>query len=106
MVQQVIQDMGLALQVIMNKKAVMVLPSGITKATGLKAALIELGLMAEQVAGIGDAENDFDLLRSCGLGVAVANALPSVKDMADRVMSQPRGAGVAELIDWILDELT
>ncbi|NEQ50770.1 MAG: HAD family phosphatase [Leptolyngbya sp. SIO3F4] len=103
-VQQTIQDMGLASQVIMNKKAVMVLPTGINKATGLTAALKELDLTSDQVAGIGDAENDFDLLSHCGLGVAVANALPTVKDMADRVTTQPRGAGVQELIDWILND--
>lgn len=103
-VQQTIRDMDIAAQVIMNKRSVMVLPSGITKATGLKVALTELALTADQVVGIGDAENDFDLLKNCGLGVAVANALPAVKDMADRVTTQPRGAGVAELIDWILND--
>lgn len=103
-VQQTIQDMGLASQVIMNKKAVMVLPSGVNKATGLTAALAELDITSGDVAGIGDAENDFDLLKHCGLGVAVANALPAVKDMADRVTSQSRGAGVQELIDWILND--
>ncbi|MEM1255433.1 MAG: HAD family hydrolase [Cyanobacteria bacterium P01_H01_bin.21] len=103
-VQQTIQAMGLEARVIMNKRAVMVLPAGVTKATGLSAALADLGLTPETVAGIGDAENDFDLIKSCGLGVAVANALPAVKDMADRVTTQPRGAGVEELIDWILTD--
>ena len=103
-VQQTIKNMDLNAQVIMNKQAVMVLPSGITKATGLSTALTELGLTADNVAGIGDAENDFDLLKSCGLGVAVANALPAIKDMADRVTTQSRGAGVEELIDWILTD--
>lgn len=102
-VQQTIQSMGLASRVIMNKRAVMVLPANVTKATGLKVALTELGLTADRVVGIGDAENDFDLLKSCGLGVAVANALPAVKDMADRVTTQARGAGVEELVDWILN---
>ena len=103
-VQQTIQAMGFEARVIMNKRAVMVLPAGITKATGLSAALADLGLTPETVAGIGDAENDFDLIKSCGLGVAVANALPAVKDMADRVTTQPRGVGVEELIDWILTD--
>ncbi len=103
-VQQTIEDMGLAAQVIMNKRSVMVLPTGVTKATGLNVALADLGLNSEHVAGIGDAENDFDLLTNCGLGVAVANALPAVKAMADRITTQPRGAGVAELIDWILND--
>ncbi|MGD1949342.1 MAG: HAD family hydrolase [Leptolyngbyaceae cyanobacterium] len=103
-VQQTLQTMGLEARVTMNKQAVMVLPAGITKATGLRAALAELGLTPETVAGIGDAENDFGLLKNCGLGVAVANALPAVRDMADRVTTQPRGAGVEELIDWILTD--
>ena len=103
-VQQTIQNMALSAQVIMNKRAVMVLPSGVTKATGLGAALSKLGLTANNVAGIGDAENDFDLLKSSGLGVAVANALPTLKEVADRVTTQPRGAGVEELINWILTE--
>ncbi len=102
-VQETIEELGLKARIIMNKKAVMVLPAGITKATGLEVALTKLNLRSENVAGIGDAENDFDLLRSCGLGVAVANALPTVKEMADCVVKQPRGEGVTELIEKILD---
>jgi hydroxymethylpyrimidine pyrophosphatase-like HAD family hydrolase len=42
----------------------------------------------------------------CGLAVAVANALPAVKEMADIVTSQARGAGVSELIErWERGEL-
>jgi len=51
-------NLGLDLQVIFNKGAVMVLPSGINKASGLKAALNELSLSFHNVVGIGDAEND------------------------------------------------
>ena len=52
--------------------------------------------------GIGDAENDWPLLEHCGLGVAVENALDSLKVQADRVMTRPRGAGVQELIELIV----
>ncbi len=103
-VQQTIERMGLEAQVILNKRAVMVLPTGVNKATGLQVALAQLNLAAEQVVGIGDADNDFDLLHCCGLGVAVENALPELKAIADRVTTQPRGAGVQELIDWILSD--
>ena len=51
-----------------------------------------------QTIGVGDAENDQAFLRMCGLAVAVDNALPAVKDMADIVTSGARGAGVTELI--------
>jgi hypothetical protein len=98
----VIRDLGLELQVIFNKGAVMVLPSGVNKATGLAAALVELGLSPHNAAGIGDAENDHALLMACECGVAVANALPALKDKADLVMTHNHGEGVAELIDKLV----
>lgn len=103
-VKQTIQQLGLAATVILNKKAVMVLPEGVNKASGLAAALAELGLDAAQVVGIGDAENDRSLLAISSLGVAVGNALPELKALADRVTVGERGAGVQELIAWLLDE--
>jgi hydroxymethylpyrimidine pyrophosphatase-like HAD family hydrolase len=103
-VQQTLRAMNLEAQVIFNKRAVMVLPAGINKATGLKTALASLGLVASEVVGIGDAENDQDLLLGCGFGVAVDNALPELKAISHRVTTQPRGAGVAELVDWILSD--
>ena len=97
-----IHDYGLELQVIFNKGAVMILPSGVNKATGLIAALAELGLSPHNAVGVGDAENDHAFLRICECSAAVANALPAVKDTADIVMKKDHGAGVAELIDRIL----
>jgi hypothetical protein len=98
----VIRDRGLELQVIFNKEAVMVLPSGVNKATGLSAALDELALDPHDVVGVGDAENDHAFLSRCGCAVAVANALQSVKDDADLVTVGARGAGVTELIDRLI----
>jgi hypothetical protein len=97
-----IRDLGLELQVIFNKGAVMVLPTGVNKATGLSAALSELGLSLHNAVGIGDAENDHALLLACECGVAVANALPALKDKADLVMTRDHGDGVAELIDQLV----
>jgi hydroxymethylpyrimidine pyrophosphatase-like HAD family hydrolase len=100
---QAIRELGLELQIIFNKGAVMVLPSGVNKASGLTAALQRLHLSRSNVVGIGDAENDLDFLRGCGCAVAVANALRSVKEDADIVTSGARGAGVAELIHRLID---
>jgi hydroxymethylpyrimidine pyrophosphatase-like HAD family hydrolase len=93
-----IHELGLELQVIFNKGAVMVLPSGVNKATGLAAALKELGLSPHNVVGVGDAENDHAFLRLCGCSVAVANALLALKQAVDWVTSGDHGAGVRELI--------
>jgi HAD superfamily hydrolase (TIGR01484 family) len=97
-----IRDLGLELQVIFNKGAVMVLPAGVNKASGLAAALDVLGLSVRSVVGVGDAENDHAFLKTCERSAAVANALPAVKETADIVTPSPRGAGVVELIDALL----
>ncbi len=105
-VQHLLNELQLDFQVILNKRAVMVLPSGMDKATGLKTALAALKVPAHEVAAIGDAENDIPLLQSCGLGVAVANALPEVQAIADYTTQGERGAGVQELIRHLLAEAT
>ena len=97
-----IKRLGLELQVIFKKGSVMVLPTGVNKATGLGALLKEAGVRAEEVVGVGDAENDHAFLECCGVGVAVANALPMLKERANFVTKGACGDGVAELIDMIL----
>jgi hydroxymethylpyrimidine pyrophosphatase-like HAD family hydrolase len=97
-----VEELGLELQVIRNKGAVMVLPANVDKETGLEAALAELGLAVEQAVAVGDAENDEPMLASAGMGVAVANALPSVKLGADLVTVGAAGAGVAEVVARLL----
>lgn len=99
---QAIRRMGLELQVIFNKGAVMVLPSGVNKATGLRRALDALQISPHNTVGIGDAENDHAFLESCECAVAVGNALDSIKARVDLVTQADHGAGVVELIDRII----
>ena len=99
---ETIRDCGLELQVIFNKGAVMVLPAGVNKASGLRAALAELNLSPHNAVGVGDAENDHAFLNICECSVAVANALPAVKAKADIVTFADHGAGVTELVDEML----
>jgi hydroxymethylpyrimidine pyrophosphatase-like HAD family hydrolase len=89
-------------EVILNKGAVMVLPRDVDKGSGLRAALEELKLPASAIVGVGDAENDQSLLRAVGYGVAVANALPLLKEQADWVTPSGHGCGVRELIERML----
>jgi len=97
-----IRDLGLELQVIFNKDAVMVLPSGVNKATGLQAVLDDLGMLPTEVVGIGDAENDHAFLELCGCSVAVANAVPRIKDRVDMITHGSNGVGVRELIEKLI----
>jgi hydroxymethylpyrimidine pyrophosphatase-like HAD family hydrolase len=104
LVLELIRELGLEWQLTFNKGAVMCLPPGVNKASGLAAALAELGLSPLNVVAIGDAENDHAFLTACGCAVAVANALEAVKADADIVTRGARGAGVCELIErWLAD---
>ena len=97
-----IHEMELDLQIIFNKHSVMVLPANVNKATGLNTALDALHETAEATVAVGDAENDLVMLGMAGCGVAVGNALASVKQRADLVTEGRAGAGVRELIDQML----
>jgi phosphoglycolate phosphatase (TIGR01487 family) len=101
-VRQTIAEMGLDLEIIFNRDSLMVLPSGLNKGTGFKLALEELQVPAASVVGIGDAENDAAFLEMCGFSVAVANAIPSIREAADMVTGQDHGAGVVEVIHKVL----
>jgi len=99
---EVVRELGLEWQVIFNKGAVMLLPSGVNKQTGLACALAELHLSMRNTVAVGDAENDHAMLAASECGVAVANALDSLKDRADLVVRAARSEGVEELIERIL----
>lgn len=99
---EAIKELGLELQVIFNKGAVMVLPQGLNKATGLRAALGRMGLSPHNVVGVGDAENDHAFLSLCECSVAVGNALPMLRQTATIVTSGERGDGVVEVVERLL----
>jgi len=99
---EVIQTMALEYRIIFNKGAVMILPPNINKASGLEAALQLYGISPGETVAVGDAENDHAMLDMCRYPVAVANALPALKERAKYVTQAERGEGVAELIAQIL----
>ena len=99
---QAIQEMGLELQIIFNKDAVMVLPAGVNKASGMDHALRKLGLSPHEAIGIGDAQNDHSFLERCECAVAVANAVPAIRKLAAFTTAGEAGQGVAEVIDELI----
>lgn len=100
--EEVVKQLGLDLHVILNAGAVMLLPRGIDKRSGLAKALGELGLSLRNAVAVGDAENDQAMLAASECAVAVANAVPALKDRADLVTRAAAGRGVEELIDRLL----
>ena len=99
---ETIRDLGLELQIVFNGGAVMVLPSGVNKGSGLEAALREIGLSTHEVVGVGNAENDHSFLEICECSVAVDNAVAALKAKVDFCTRGSDGSGVAELIEELI----
>lgn len=102
-VRAVLDSLGLDYRISANKRERMALPAGIDKGSGLRAAIDELALRFEDLAGVGDAENDLPFLGRCGRSLAVANALPGVKQAVDEILADERGQGVAGWIRHALE---
>lgn len=101
-----IREAGVERTLVFNKGSLMLLPGGITKGTGLLAALAAMELSPHNVVAVGDAENDHAFLSLAECAVAVADAIPALKERADYVTRAPNGRGVIELIEeHVLDDL-
>lgn len=81
-----------------------IMAPGVHKGVGLATLARHYGFTCENILAVGDAENDLGLLESAGIGVAVANADPKVKAVADFVTERTNNEGaVAEAIErWVL----
>ena len=94
----VLRQLELPLILAFNRGRLMVLPQAVAKSTGLRQALGALRLSIHNTIGIGDAENDHDLLDACEVGVAVAWGSRALRGVADEVID---GAGPVAVGDYI-----
>jgi len=61
-----------------------------------------LGISTSEIIGIGDGYNDFPLLLACGLKIAMGNAVPELKEIADYIAPTVQEDGVAHVIETFL----
>ncbi len=102
-----IREAGVERSLVFNKGSLMLLPGGVTKGTGLLAALAAMELSPHNVVAIGDAENDHAFLALAECAVAVADAIPALQERADHVTRAPNGAGVSEFLEThLLNDLS
>src|SRR3989442_483187 len=94
-----IRQTGVERTLVFNKGALMLVPGGVTKGTGLEAALTVLALSPHNMVGVGDAENDHAFLAMSEGAVAVANGIPALRERADYVRRGPGSRGVIEVIE-------
>lgn len=98
-----IRTTELPLCLLFNRGRVMILPQSVSKATGLEAALEILRLSPHGAVGIGDAENDHELLRVCEVGVAAGWGSESLRLAADHVIAGEGPAALAPFIRGLVD---
>jgi hydroxymethylpyrimidine pyrophosphatase-like HAD family hydrolase len=102
-----IRETGLERTLVFNRASLMLLPGGVTKGSGLEAALTAMELSPHNTVGIGDAENDHAFLALCEFAVAVADAVPALRKRADYLTWAPGARGVVEFIEeHVLKDLT
>jgi hydroxymethylpyrimidine pyrophosphatase-like HAD family hydrolase len=76
-----------------------VLPLGASKGASVAWLLQRLGVSPGRCMALGDGENDVEMLRLAGLGVAVGNAGPAARAAADVVVGSNDEDGVAQAIE-------
>lgn len=100
-----IRRLELPLAITFNRGRMMLLPASISKAGGLRELLDTLGVSVHNAVGIGDAENDHELLTCCEHGVAVSWGSSRLKEAAGHVIEGTGPEAVAEYIDRISTEI-
>jgi len=80
-------------------------PAGVTKWSAVERLAREWEIPQSAICAVGDDVNDIPMIRAAGLGVAMGNALPPVKDAADRIAPSQSQDGLAEVVRWLLEDV-
>ena len=88
--------------VLVGKDWLEIMPKGVSKASGLKKIVEKVGCSMDEVMAFGDAQNDLDMIREAGIGVAMGNAMADVKRAADYVCGTNNDNGIGETINRVL----
>lgn len=88
-----------------HQTAVDVLPKGVNKLTGCQRVLADVGMDAKHAYAFGDGLNDMEMLQGLGTGIAMGNAHPNLKAVADRVAEAIHHDGLAKMVKQIQSEL-
>ena len=85
-----------------QKYLIEVLTKGVNKAFGLEKLAKELNIQSSEIAAIGDAANDIEMLKYAGLAIAMGNASEEVKAVSDIVTDTNENNGVIKAIDQLI----
>lgn len=74
----------------------------VNKWNAIEFLLKELNIKPEEVIAIGDNANDKEMIEKAGVGVAMGNSAPYIKEVADLIVSDNNSSGVAEALDMLV----
>ena len=83
-----------------NKISLTITHASATKQHGIVEVAKRLGIETSEMIGVGDGYNDFPLLMACGLKIAMGNAVPELKEIADYIAPTVEDDGVA----WVIEK--
>ncbi|TDR30510.1 Cof-type HAD-IIB family hydrolase [Hydromonas duriensis] len=87
-----------------HQTALDILPKGVNKLTGCQKVLNDLGFGMAQAYAFGDGLNDIEMLQGVGTGIAMGNAHPRLKEVADRVTDAIHLDGIANMLKVLQEE--
>lgn len=82
-----------------DDRSVDIMPKACNKGNGLARLAQDYGIRLDEIMVIGDSFNDIEMVTMAGIGVAVANGVQELKDVADYVCTRKQAAGVVEAIE-------
>jgi len=90
---------GFDVEVYDSKFAIHITDPSVNKGSSVIKVAADIGVNPRGILAVGDSENDIEFLSAAGVKVAVSNANPELKDVADYVTSKPHGDGVREAVE-------
>jgi phosphoglycolate phosphatase (TIGR01487 family) len=100
-VTKTLKDKDVKINVLDSGYAIHLCDPQVHKAVGVRKAIETLGYKPENALGIGDGQNDVELLQEVGYGIALNNAPKILKDVADYVTEKSFGEGFVEAVEKI-----
>ncbi|REK05503.1 MAG: HAD family phosphatase [Planctomycetota bacterium] len=77
-------------------------PAGVSKWTAVRRMADQWGIATEEICAVGDDVNDIPMIEAAGLGIAMGNARPEVKAVAQRIAPDHDEDGLVQVVDWLL----
>ena len=89
-----------------ERRWIEIMPKGCTKYNAIHKLANDLQIKNEDIIAFGDGLNDIEMLKNCGIGVAMKNALKEVKEVADKITEYSNTEdGVIRFLDEYLNKI-